>query len=444
MSPILEQNTFTVSAAPRHPYFQELAYDQKNHRYHPTYIAPESWTLFLNACPSTTTRPAGVVRYKWTISHADNAFWPLVVEKTHPFDCRAEAQVPETGHLKITLETFTEVGKRQVAHKNFHLRDRLIVALGDSYACGEGVPDRPGEVDPATQIECNSTLLTKILQEKADMGIHLAKNPDWQEPEAHRSYESGISRGVREFEDPENGLLTTFLTYACSGAGIKEGFLEPQMGWQNVGQVREAYQHIAGRRKTDALVLTGGGNDVDFGWALRTLAKPELKFGGLIDLGKSRASVVRAAHEKLEKLPERLDRLAAEIQRRLNPKHVFLFEYPTAMFDVSHHDVSDGCGIFDSLEVLQITKSDARQMKDFGTQLNTILYQAANRNGWIFIDGIAAGFSGHGYCSDDSFYVLAEDSCKVQGDFRGTMHPNTKGHQVYARRLVAALSSWLV
>ncbi len=72
----------------------------------------------------------------------------------------------------------------------------------------------------------------------------------------------------------------------------------------------------------------------------------------------------------------------------------------------------------------------------------------------ILIDGIKEAFAGHGYCATPdprrpggatdrrgSYFVSAEQSCRDQGDFEGTMHPNEHGHEMYAERIVAAVAA---
>ena len=113
------------------------------------------------------------------------------------------------------------------------------------------------------------------------------------------------------------------------------------------------------------------------------------------------------------------------------------------MFDRSDGTPGGGCGIFDSLIELDISAEDGRRIREAGRRLNEAIRAAADKHGWVFVDGIEAGFAGHGYCSDESFFVHAEDSCRQQGDFEGTMHPTAAGHAVYSRRLQAALARHL-
>lgn len=225
--------------------------------------------------------------------------------------------------------------------------------------------------------------------------------------------------------------MVTFLSFASSGAEIETGLFEPQRDFQDVGQIEEARRTVAGR-KIDALLLSIGGNDVGFGPGLKDLVKDFM--------GQGQDATFAEINTKIAQLPQKYLRLAERIEDRLNPRKVYITEYPTAFFDRSDGTPGGGCGIFDSSFELDISAEDGRRIRDAGRRLNAAVRQAADRHGWVFVDGIEAGFAGHGYCSDNSFFVFAEDSCRQQGNFEGTMHPNAAGHAVYSRRLQAALA----
>lgn len=78
---------------------------------------------------------------------------------------------------------------------------------------------------------------------------------------------------------------------------------------------------------------------------------------------------------------------------------------------------------------MDIDGKDAQMIKESGKKLNHVLRKAAQRHGRIMVSGIADAFAGYGRCSEDPFFTSAEESCKTQGDFEGTMHPNKKGHR---------------
>jgi hypothetical protein len=78
-----------------------------------------------------------------------------------------------------------------------------------------------------------------------------------------------------------------------------------------------------------------------------------------------------------------------------------------------------------------------------GKRLNKAVKNAAGREGWHLVDGIDEDFQGHGYCSGDSWFVFAEDSCLDQGDFEGMMHPNKHGTGVVATNIARELRKLL-
>jgi len=49
---------------------------------------------------------------------------------------------------------------------------------------------------------------------------------------------------------------------------------------------------------------------------------------------------------------------------------------------------------------------------------------------------VAPDFAGHGYCRRDAeeMWTRAESSCRQQGDFDCTMHPNYRNHTATALR----------
>ena len=69
-------------------------------------------------------------------------------------------------------------------------------------------------------------------------------------------------------------------------------------------------------------------------------------------------------------------------------------------------------------------------------ELNRNVAAATARHGWTLVDGIYEGFSRHGYCADDNYLVRLQESFLNQGNKEGTVHPNVKGHAVYAANIL--------
>src|SRR5688572_15188265 len=62
------------------------------------------------------------------------------------------------------------------------------------------------------------------------------------------------------------------------------------------------------------------------------------------------------------------------------------------------------------------------------------------RNPRLDVDGIFDAFTGHGYCSQTSWFRRLQESFATQGDEKGTLHPNVAGHQVYGDRIYTKLA----
>jgi hypothetical protein len=218
-------------------------------------------------------------------------------------------------------------------------------------------------------------------------------------------------------------------------------------GTQARSQLRQL-KFAVGDQRVDALLISIGGNDVLFSSTLEALAK----FG---DAGEQEGLIRAELAPMRGRLRAVRDTLAAT---RLDVGRVFLVEYRVAFFDkrdggdpnplpgplaIISGDVTGGCGIFDTSTSVfgpRVTFEDAAMVKRMARQLNDTLRVMAQELGWTYVSGVARGFERHGYCSGQSYFVGAETSCREQGDFNGTMHPNEQGQIVYRNATAAALS----
>jgi lysophospholipase L1-like esterase len=415
---------------------------------------------------SALKMPDEVVAYHWKIvqnggSHQetqvkDRSFSPQMM-------AQAVFEVRELGEYTISLFVSLKLGGTKSNQKTIKLRDFLIVSIGDSLAAGEGVPDDPGKAhpnaphpsDPMLTIDhvkrCENTTFTMFSQDKLGGGpIVMEVMPNWQEPKAHRSYLSGPSRAAMLLETNREspGDMVTFLSFARSGSTIFDGLITPHKNDSiDVGQIDEIARTIGGRR-IDALVITIGVNDVGFNDTLTDLVKGDFSIFNIGNDDENRNEIFAEVDRRLDELPNSFIALDAVIKSKLRDSvtQIFITEYPVALFDRKTDangvvDVGPGCGIFSGPD-LDIDKEDAREIKEHAILLNEKIREAANNHKWTFITKISEGFESHGYCSgeDNSFFVFAEDSCKQQGDFDGTMHPNHKGHQVIAEIIANRLN----
>lgn len=364
--------------------------------------------------------PDEVVAWHWTLEDDDGEEVASADRRASlgPEACRATLVAPEPGRYRVQLRLELEDGE-QTASRTVEIEDYLIVSVGDSYASGQGNPDRPGRPERSgSLIDCS-----------------MEREPAWAEPAAHRSFESGPAIATRRAERHSEGKVATFLSFAATGATVEEGILGPQHpDWQDVGQLEEARRAV-GDRTVDALVLSVGGNDARFADGLKALTA---------DLIKDRTATVRASRETIQGLEDQYSEIAEKIAE-LDPEHVFITEYPVAMFDrTDDGTVGEGCGVFDWAGIQKVSEFEAEAIKLLGTLLNDAVADAADEHGWTYVDGVVEGFRGHGYCRDASYYVSATESCNRQGDHLGTMHPNAAGQRVYADRIADALRQHVI
>ncbi len=271
----------------------------------------------------------------------------------------------------------------------------------------------------------------------------------WQEPLAYRSYRSGHSLAVRKIELNSQNRIT-FLSFARSGAEIVDGLLTRTLDFVeltakgikleewigNKGQVQEAEETIR-NRQIDALIVTVSVNDIGFsGLTKKGILKAD---------GADRTRRIAGAKRRIEEdLPRNMKLLKDEIDKRLQPKKVLITEYPVGVFKEIHDkNIPDNgpCGVLVSeLFGFGLNGTEANDLTNLGMLLNQKIRELASNFGWILVDGIEAGFDGHGYCANSSFFVSAEESCLNQGDFEGMLHPNAKGHELARDRIAEVLT----
>ncbi|WP_175551650.1 GDSL-type esterase/lipase family protein [Geodermatophilus amargosae] len=428
-------------------------YDPEVHRYSAAYVNPDGYGLTVDAFPGADVVeviedpepqqggpdnqepiiikrlrvPADTVAFDFTIRRSSGGFEQTVsrrIERLEGVINEAQSNaawklgvtVPMQGTYTCSVRLRNQSGTGPTREASLALRDRLVVVLGDSFASGEGNPDEPGEVSGILgEGVCENATANIVIKRTAPM----RRVASWLEPRGHRSMRSGHVRGSDAAQDLERGRVVTLLSFATSGAEVERGLLSAQHDWQSAlgGQVEEAKRAI-GNRPVDALLLSIGGNDVGFASGLEGLAG-DWRDGG-------RDEMVRSTRQRIDALADCFEKMATQVQSLVNPRRVYITEYPAGMFD--KRDPSgrslgvrgDGCGVFDSGIFMRVSIDDAEAIFDLAHQLNDQIKRAADRYGWTYLDGIAEGFAGHGYCMTgvDRFFVLAEESCHSQGDLR--------------------------
>ena len=144
----------------------------------------------------------------------------------------------------------------------------------------------------------------------------------------------------------------------------------------------------------------------------------------------------------LEMRYDTLRGLVNDLDATVGVGEVYITGYPIGLFDARTPAGQLGfksCEIFEGPD-MDLTAADGRMIKEHGHRLNELIARKAREFQWHYVD-VEKEFEGHGYCSNEAFWHKAAESCRHQGDFNGTMHPNAEGISVWAGKFAQAISN---
>jgi lysophospholipase L1-like esterase len=369
------------------------AWDAVRNTYATAYARPSSWRFKLDGCASRggandSGARAAVSGYRWSIE-------PLEGQRSSPLivvtaNCVAETTLATLGRWRVRLTIDDVHGATNTTSHIVTLRDKLVVALGDSFASGEGNPESLDDV------------------------------PDWIDEQCHRSDAAWPARVARSLEN--RSTTVTFLSFACSGAEIRH-LTQADYAGAEPAELLPPQLVVARRllgdplnsatRQADVVLLSAGVNDLHIGSILTNCATTVI--------GSCQVSLAR----EHAGLPDAYDYLEAAISANLRVASTGIAQYPARLF-TNGSDEHDACGAFSNM-----SDADARWITDEGNHLNRTLNEAAARHGWTSV-AVTDAFRGHGYCADDRWFRTWSESLETQEDTRGTAHPNGAGHEAVA------------
>lgn len=407
------------------------------------YLSSKGYPVQLDACRSSGAE------FRWQIRQGDalvrSTTWRPLNERT----CRQEILLPEARY-SLTLNVRSG-GRTDRASLRADVRNILIVAMGDSYASGEG---NPRNVDA-------------WLREGAPF------RPYWDDDPCNRSVLGAPSRAALELEESSRVTSVTLVNVTCSGATVARGILGAQVGnGQTSSQLEQAAQIIDGH-EADVVLLSIGGNDVGFTSVLQAcalsnncpLSKPPAGVLG------SYPTVQSGVQARTGQLPADLDRIAACLgtesctlkDGRVTaglPMAPGARVLPTLYPDITRAADGQACSY------LTLTRSDfawARSTMllpdpprpypylttsgatvplpmDSGS-LNEVLAATFRLSGWQPVLGTwqASGDSptGHGVCAGGDAWVFGVTT--LAGFSSASFHPNPRGQEAMGRAIATAL-----
>ena len=307
--------------------------------------------------------------------------------------------------------------------------DLLVVAIGDSYASGEGNPEtrRYGPPAPALWGDGGDAAAT---------AAHAS---------AHRSTIAWPVRLALALEQADPHTSVTFVSVAASGARVDHGILSPQS--RTMPSQVEQVSDLVGERPIDLLLVQEGGNSIGFTRVVRALVEADPLFDPVcyeLLLDQAFASVQdgdwsRGTRVRFElpfdlscvpapgvgpQLPG-LDGLGASVDRLAGALDAFAIER-VVLVGYPDPTGADSAGlrcreivgdVTPPIRFHEISRAEGRRgVSEVVDPLNAELARAAAAHGWTFVDGVAAAFGqGHGYCAAWPDYGYPEEYAAAPG-----------------------------
>lgn len=199
------------------------------------HLNQRGYPVRLDACKSSGDS------YTWRVLRGAQ-----VVAKTKPRPltrkkCATTVMLPE-GSYRLEL-LVRSGGSKDTAKLSAKVDNILFVAMGDSYASGEGNPRN-----------------VEAFLAQGSAGF----TPYWDDDACNRSAHGAPAQAALRLEKSSPTTSVTFVFAACSGATVPAGILGAQRSnGQDTSQI-EQVARVIGDRTIDVLTLSIGGNDVGF------------------------------------------------------------------------------------------------------------------------------------------------------------------------------------
>lgn len=355
-----------------------------------------------------------------------------------PYPAGAEISVNVVGEAPIITEA--------------RVKDLLIAGLGDSFASGEGNPNRPVAFSETRRFRNFYPL-----RRQNDAG----GNAQWTDELCHRSLYGQQLRAALQIaiENPQSSV--TFLDYSCSGASIELGILGPQTYVERVASNERSAQlaapMIAGgakdsqlyrlmhelcreapemkrglptcpgnnfRRSLDFVFLSVGGNDIGFSNIVAWASLRDSASAAIASFFGATVSAKEFAQRMRDVLPDAYAELASALERTVpvtsagdgvfDPSRVVLTAYPDLVTNEAGElceaspeegDGEDRYAANQSLDMFSswLTARPDRlaKVREQFSQLYTRMRDLAGDHGWTYAGRIYADkmFEGHGFCA---------------------------------------------
>ncbi len=342
----------------------------------------------------------------------------------------------------------------KAANTRVRVRDVFIVGLGDSYASGEGNPDRPvrwrddkaasfGRIRDLDLSGFPARKSTSIRYQGRQM---IGPSAFWLSQPCHRSLYSHQLRVALQLalEDPHRAV--TFLGLSCSGAEITSGLLTPwkgverfpvklrrsqigdaavaQCGGKGYGIRNYASSFMDGgrvpsleglalqrcpserARKIDLVLLNIGGNDIGFAKLIAYSILKDRTPLRRLSQATDQAFAPRDAMQRFGELRSRFKLLRRALHNHLHipwneSGRIVLTAYPTIAVKRDGRSI---CGAenqagLDGFPGYRLDPRRTAHSETVGKRLNDLMREVARKYGWRFAITHRAQFAGRGICA---------------------------------------------
>lgn len=402
------------------------------------YLDPAGYPVQLTACASTGAN------YVWTISQGQTIVKTTPERTIKKKTCKTTVTLPEGDYnFKLTVKSGNA---KRVQNLTATVKNYLMVALGDSYASGEGNP---------RNIEAWLTQAGSF-------------SPYWDDDGCNRSARGGPAQAALRLEQSSPRTSVTLIYAACSGATVDRGILGPQpAAGASTSQV-EQVRSLIGTRGIDILTISIGGNDVGFQSVLTTCAlAANCPTAKAVTLPLSEYQDVQTGLQaRIGQLPASLARIAPCFGGPCtlgngSKSPGLVMNVGASVLPMPYPDITRAAN-GSACSYLTIDQADFTWARDTiltptapnpypyqpsrgqslalpmnsGT-LNGAIFTTASTLGWNPVVGIwsASGDSstGHGVCAADSAWAFGLTG--ITGFTSGSFHPNVKGQEVIGREI---------
>ncbi|MDD4929796.1 MAG: hypothetical protein PHP85_11010 [Gallionella sp.] len=362
--------------------------------------------------------------------------------------------------------------------------DFRIIIIGDSYASGEGNPDRENGNGFFNNVmgsalwmdeRCHRSAWAAPMQAAFQQMRPFTPNPDKK-----------LNNNKREYTVTHSGAYT-IASVACSGARVKNGILENYGGTLSRAQfearielnnktkeknikfyLTEAKERAdtellppqidlidelletAEIAKISMLIVSAGGNDVLFSPLVNIVLRNKIPDTN----AKSEFTNIQTYYEntllqktlgpRYEKFVNKLDKLQQDIGQVVFVKYPDpTIKYPDST--TQHKDTfcsgSPSNGYLDIL-IKPFVSVNAEITKLISEKvvggINKKIVSVSRDHAWYVVD-VSDQFRGHGWCVNDSWFRDVDASLFRQHDILGTFHPNRSGHGAIAGNIELAM-----